>query len=87
MPIRGAQDEHASTGNDKFTEVLKELANLLYKLGKESKDIQAQIRWNQQTTDKTQHATEHLPDCLGLLRGMLERIEDILDTIARRPPC
>ncbi|OLQ03639.1 hypothetical protein AK812_SmicGene13376 [Symbiodinium microadriaticum] len=82
MPQR-AQDEHASTGNDKFTEVLKELANLLYKLGKESKDIQAQIRWNQQTTDKTQHATEHLPDCLGLLRGMLERIEDILDTIAK----
>ena len=66
MPMKSAQDKHAATWNDKFTEVMKELANTPYRLSKESKDIQAQVRWCQQTADKIQQATEHLPDRLGL---------------------
>ena len=84
MPMKSAQDKHAATWNDKFTEVMKELANTPYRLSKESKDIQAQVRWCQQTADKIQQATEHLPDRLGYLRGMLERVEDVLESVSKQ---
>ena len=60
-----------TTMNDKFTEVLKDIANIVYCISKESKDIQAQIKWGQQAADRVHKATEHLPDGLGILKNML----------------
>ncbi|CAE7212298.1 unnamed protein product [Symbiodinium sp. KB8] len=84
VPIKGAQEKFTATINERFTEVLTEVTNVPYKVAKESKDIQAQVRWAQQTVDRVQSATDHLPDRLGFLRGMLEKVEETLDTITRK---
>ena len=83
VPIKVSQEKFTSTINERFTEVLKEVTNVPYKVAKESKDIQAQVRWAQQTVDRIQTATDHLPDRLGILRSMLEKLEETLDTITR----
>ena len=83
LPIKGNQEKFTATINERFTEVLKEVTNVPYKVSKESKDIQAQIRWTQQTLDRVQQSTDHLPDRLGILRSMLEKLEESLDEIKR----
>ena len=83
LPIKGNQEKFTANVNDRFTEVLKEVANVPYKVSKESKDIQAQVRWTQQTLDRVQSSTDHLPDRLGILRSMLEKIEETLDEVKR----
>ena len=83
LPIKGNQEKFTTAMNERFTEVLKEVTNIPYKVSKESKDIQAQVRWTQQTLDRVQSSTDHLPDRLGILRSMLEKIEEALDEVKR----
>ena len=78
-PLQRNQEHFGTAMNGRFEQVLKELSNVAYSLSKQTKDLAAQLRWVQQTADRVQGNTEHLPDKLNFLRGLLEEVKEVVE--------
>ena len=82
-PLQRNQEHFGTAMNGSFEQVLKELSNVAYSLSKQTKDLAAQLRWVQQTADRVQGNTEHLPDKLNFLRGLLEEVKEVVEGVQK----
>ena len=82
-PLKRSQENFTNAMNGRFNDLLKELSNVAYNLTKQVKAVEGQVRWAQQALDRTQSSTEHLPDKLNFLRGLLEAVKETSETLQR----
>ena len=77
-----------STLQDKFNEVMRELARAYDKNNKEHRETRDVIAWVQQQCEYMEHRTDHLPERLTILRDKLDDLGRNIDQIRARldPP-
>ena len=78
-----------STLQDKFNEVMRDLARVYDKNNKEHRETRDVIAWIQQQCEYIEHRTDHLPERLTILRDKLDDLGRSVDQVRRpgQPPC
>ena len=77
-----------STLQDKFNEVMRELARAYDKNNKEHRETRDVIAWVQQQCEYMEHRTDHLPERLTILRDKIDDLGRNIDQVRARldPP-
>ena len=82
-PLKRNQESFSTAMSGRFNDMLKELSNVAYNLTKQVNAVEGQLRWAQQALDRTQSSTEHLPDKLNFLRGLLESVKETTEGLQK----